>query len=238
MSGFEGQIALVTGASRGIGAATAKALAARGAHVILSARDDRALQAVEEEIFDKGGSATIAPVDLAEGEGIARLSAAIAGRWKMLDMLVINAAALPALGPVSMIDQREFNKVLTLNVLSTQALLAGFDALLRKSAAGRVVGLTTSVTTQPRAYFGAYAASKAAFEALLDAYALETKNLSPVRVAIVDPGATRTRMRERVYPGENPASVKPPEVVAEALASLLADDAWATGFRLRVPEPA
>ena len=238
MSQLEGQIALITGASRGIGAATAKALAARGAHVILSARDDRALQAIEQEIFDKGGSATIAPVDLAESDGIARLSAAIAGRWPALDMLVINAAAFPALGPVVSIDQREFNRTLTLNVLSTQALLAGFDPLLRKSAAGRVVGLTTSVATKPRAYFGAYAASKAAFEALLDAYALETKNLSRLRVAIVDPGATRTRMREKAYPGEDPANVKPPEVVAEALADLLADGAWETGLRMRVPEPA
>jgi NAD(P)-dependent dehydrogenase (short-subunit alcohol dehydrogenase family) len=218
---FSGQLALVTGASRGIGAATAEALAKAGAHVVLTARTTKALEEVEERIFQAGGSATIAPVDLAEPDGIARLATAIAQRWQALDMLVINAAVLPELTAVADIDQRAFNKALTVNVLATQALIANFDPMLRKSADPRVIGLTSSVGMKPRAYWGAYGASKAAFEVLLDCYAQETRNVSNVRVAIVNPGATRTAMRARAYPGEDPASVKSPEAVADRLVSLL-----------------
>lgn len=223
MKPFEGQLALVTGASRGIGAATAEALAAAGAHVVLTGRDTKALEAVEDRIHAAGGSATIAPVDLTEADGIARLAGAIASRWSALDILVINAAILPELTSVAQIDQRAFNKALTTNVLATQALIANFDPLLRKSANGRVVGLTSTVATAPRAYWGAYAASKAAFEVLLDCYAQETRNVSKLRVAIVNPGATRTAMRARAYPGEDPASVKAPEVVAERIVALLGE---------------
>ena len=223
MKPFQDQLALVTGASRGIGAATAEALAAAGAHVILTGRDTKALEAVEERIFADGGAATIAPLDLTETDAIARLATAIAGRWQALDMLVINAAILPQLSSVADIDQQSFNKALTTNVLATQALIAQFDPLLRKSAGARVVGLTSTVAAQPRAYWGAYAASKAAFEVLLDCYAQETRNISKVRVAIVNPGATRTAMRAKAYPGEDPASVKPPEAVAERIAELLGE---------------
>lgn len=234
---FGGQVALVTGSSRGIGAATAMALAARGAHVVLTGRDTRALEGVEDAIFQAGGSATIAPVDLVEPDGIARLATAIAQRWGKLDMLVINAAVLPELTSVADIDQRAFNKALTTNVLATQALIANFDALLRKSANARVIGMTTTVAQAPRAYWGAYGATKAAFEVLLDAYAQETAKVSKIRVAIVNPGATRTAMRARAYPGEAPASVKPPEAVAERLAALLQED-FATGHRETVNQPA
>lgn len=223
-SPFAGQLALVTGASRGIGAATAEALAAQGAHVILTGRDTRALEGVEERIHAAGGSATIAPVDLAEPDAIARLAVAIRGRWEALDMLVIGAALLPQLTAVAQIDQPSYNKALTVNLLATQSLLAHFDPLLRKSANGRVVGLTSSVATAPRAYWGAYASTKAAFEVLLDCYAQEVRNVSKVRVAIVNPGATRTAMRARAYPGEDPASVKPPEAVAARLVALLNED--------------
>lgn len=223
MKPFEGQLALVTGASHGIGAATAEALAAAGAHIILTGRDTKALEAIEERIFAAGGAATIAPLDLTETDAIARLATAIAGRWQALDILVINAAILPQLSSVADIDQASFNKALTTNVLATQALVGQFDPLLRKSADARVVGLTSGVATAPRAYWGAYAASKAAFEVLLDCYAQETRNISKVRVAIVNPGATRTAMRAKAYPGEDPASVKPPEAVAERLVRLLGE---------------
>lgn len=223
MKPFEGQLALVTGASRGIGAATAEALAAAGAHVVMTGRDTKALEAVEDRIHAAGGAATIAPVDLTEADGIARLASAIAGRWNALDIMVINAAILPELTSVAQIDQRAFNKALTTNVLATQALIANFDPLLRKSANGRVIGLTSTVAASPRAYWGAYAASKAAFEVLLDCYAQETRNVSNLRVAIVNPGATRTAMRARAYPGEDPASVKPPEVVADRIVALLGE---------------
>ncbi|MDR2857491.1 MAG: SDR family NAD(P)-dependent oxidoreductase [Novosphingobium sp.] len=220
---FSGQLALVTGASRGIGAATAEALAAAGAHVVLTARTAKGLEQVEERIFQAGGKATIAPVDLSEPDGIARLAAAISQRWQALDMLVINAAILPQLSSVADIDQGAFNKALTVNVLATQALIANFDPMLRRSENPRVVGLSSSVGMKPRAYWGAYGATKAAFETLLDCYAQETRNISKLRVAIVNPGATRTAMRARAYPGEDPASLKPPEAVARRLVALLAE---------------
>lgn len=228
-----GQVALVTGASRGIGAATAKALAAAGAHVVLVARNAKDLEKIEEEIFDAGGSATIAPLDLAEPDGIARLATAISGRWKALDILVINAAVLPTLTPVWQIDAREFNQALTLNVLATQALLAGFDGMLRKSKDARVIGVTSSVGTTPRAYWGAYGASKAAFDNLLNSYGLEVRNTAAIRVAVLDPGATRTKMRARAYPGEDPQTVKAPEVVAERIVALLGEQ-FSSPHRLRV----
>lgn len=227
---FEGQIALVTGSSRGIGAATAKALAAAGAHVVLTGRDTRALETVEEQIYRDGGSATIAPVDLVEPDGIARLATAVSQRWGKLDVLVISAAILPELTSVADIDQKAFNKALTTNVLATQALIANFDPLLRKSENARVIGLSSSQSTKPRAFWGAYAATKAAFEVLLDCYGQEVANVSKVRVAIVNPGATRTAMRARAYPGEAPESVKPPEVVAERLVTLLGEP-FVTGHR-------
>jgi NAD(P)-dependent dehydrogenase (short-subunit alcohol dehydrogenase family) len=230
MKPFEGQLALVTGASRGIGAATAEGLAAAGAHVVLTARDTRALELVEERIHAAGGQATIAPLDLTEPDGIARLATAISQRWQTLDMLVINAALLPQLSSVADIEPGAFNKALTVNVLATQALLAAFDPMLRKSGDARVLGLTSNVAKTPRAYWGAYAASKAAFEVLLDCYAQETKNVAKVRVAIVSPGATRTAMRARAYPGEDPASVKAPEVVAKRLVTLLGEP-FGSGWR-------
>lgn len=230
---MSGQVALVTGASRGIGAATAKALAAAGAHVVLVARNAKDLEKIEEEIFEAGGSATIAPVDLAEPDSIARLATAISGRWTALDVLVINAAAFPTLTPVWQIDAREFNQALTLNVLATQALLAGFDGMLRKSKDARVIGVTSSVGAAPRAYWGAYGASKAAFDTLLNCYAQEVRNTASIRVAVVDPGATRTKMRAKAYPGENPESVKPPEAVADAVVALLGEQ-FPSPHRVRV----
>lgn len=219
-----GRTALVTGASKGIGAATAEALAAAGAHVVLTARDVRGLETVEDRIHTAGGTATIAPVDLAEPDGIARLAAAVAERWDALDAMVIAAAHLPMLGPVTQIDPRQFGQAITVNVLATQALLASFDPLLKRSDAGRVIGLTSSVGTTPRAFWGAYAASKSAFETLLDCYAQEVGSISHVRIAVIDPGATRTQMRAKAYPGEEPASVKEPAVVARRIVALLIDD--------------
>lgn len=230
---LEGRTALVTGASRGIGAATAVALAEAGVHVILVARKVKDLEAVEDRIHDIGGTSTIAPVDLTEGDAISRLASAIAGRWDALDILVISAAYLPELTPVAQIDPKQFNQAIMTNVVATQALLGAFDPLLRKSDAARVIGLTSSVGATPRSYWSAYGSTKAAFDNLLEAYGAETEKLSPLRVAIVDPGATRTEMRARAYPGENPDSVKPPEAVATRIVALLGED-FATGHRERV----
>lgn len=231
-----GKVALVTGASRGIGAATAKALAAAGAHVVLVARTAAELEKVEDEIFQAGGNATIAPVDLAEPDGVARLASAISERWVALDILVINAAVLPALTPVWQIEPRDFSRAITLNVLATHSLITAFHPLLKGSQDARVIGLTSSVGAAPRAYWGAYGATKAAFDNLLASYAQEVAAISGIRVAIVDPGATRTKMRAKAYPGENPASVKPPEVVAARITALAAED-FASPHRERVDEP-
>ncbi|MFT6474587.1 SDR family NAD(P)-dependent oxidoreductase [Qipengyuania profunda] len=222
------RLALVTGASKGIGAATARALAAAGAHVVLTGRDVPALEAVEDAIHAVGGASTIAPVDLAESDGLARLASAIAGRWDKLDYLVISAAYLPALTPVTQIDGKQLGQALTVNFLATQALLANFDPLLKRAEAGRVIGLTSSVGASPRAYWSAYGATKAAFDNLLESYAQEVEKISKVRVALVDPGATRTAMRAKAYPGEDPQSVKDPATVADRLVELLVNDF--TGF--------
>jgi NAD(P)-dependent dehydrogenase (short-subunit alcohol dehydrogenase family) len=230
---FEGKVALVTGASRGIGAATAKALAAQGAHVIITARTAKDLEAVEDAIFNAGGNATIAPLDLTDGDSIARLATAVTERWGKLDVLVLNAAMLGTLAPVPAIDGAEFARLFTLNVTAQQVLIASFDALLRKSDAGRLVALTSSVGAVPRAFWGAYGASKAALETLVASYGEEVKNLSAVRTAIVDPGRTRTRMRAKAYPGEDPATVKEPSVVADAIVAMLTTE-FETGHRLVV----
>ncbi|WP_397577330.1 SDR family NAD(P)-dependent oxidoreductase [Sphingorhabdus sp.] len=230
---FEGKVALVTGASRGIGAATAKALAAQGAHVIITARTAKDLEAVEDAIFIAGGNATIAPLDLTDGDSIVRLATAVAERWGKLDVLVLNAAMLGTLAPVPAIDGAEFARLFTLNVTAQQVLIASFDALLRKSDAGRLVALTSSVGAAPRAFWGAYGASKTALETLVASYGEEVKNLSAVRTAIVDPGRTRTQMRAKAYPGEDPATVKEPSVVADAIVAMLTTE-FETGHRLVV----
>lgn len=230
---FEGQLALVTGASRGIGAATALALAREGAHVVITARSADGLEKIEEQIHGAGGTATIAPLDLTDGDSIGRLATAISGRWDGLDMLVLNAAMLGSLGPVPAIDGQEFNRILTLNLVAQQALIAGFDPMLRKSDNARVVAMTSSVGRKPRAFWGAYGASKAALETLVLSYGEEMRNLGKIRTAIVDPGRTRTEMRASAYPGEDPASVKLPSVVADRLVEILASD-FETGERFEI----
>jgi NAD(P)-dependent dehydrogenase (short-subunit alcohol dehydrogenase family) len=230
---LSGKLALVTGASRGIGAATAEELAQAGAHVILVARTTTALEEIEERIHEAGGTATIAPLDLTDGESIGKLACAVAERWQKLDVLVLNAAMLGSLTPVQDIDPKEYSRILSLNLLANQALLAAFDPLLKNAERADVIAVTSSVAAEPRAFWGAYGSSKAALEALLGAYADETEYLKRVRVHIVDPGATRTRMRALAFPGEEPESVKPPEVAAHAIVERLTADA-PSGEKIRV----
>jgi len=230
---LEGKLALVTGASRGIGAATAEALAAAGAHVILVARTASSLEEVEERIHESGGTATIAPLDLTDGESIGRLAVAVSERWQALDVLVLNAAMLGSLTPVQDIDPKGYSRLLSLNLLANQALIAAFDPLLKRAEKADVVALTSSVGREPRAFWGAYGSSKAALETLLEAYADETEHTGRLKVHIVDPGATRTRMRANAFPGEEPESVKPPEVVATAIVERIAADV-PTGEKVRV----
>jgi NAD(P)-dependent dehydrogenase (short-subunit alcohol dehydrogenase family) len=230
---LEGQIALVTGASRGIGAAIAESLARRGAHVILTARTSADLEAVEDIIFQAGGSATIAPLDLTEPESIGKLTHAVSVRWQRLDILVLNAAMLGTLGPVQHADAKEFSRIFTLNVSAQAAMISAFDPLLRASANARLIGLTSSVGRTPRAFWGPYGASKAAFETLLGSYGEENRNPGRLQVAVIDPGATRTSMRAKAYPGEDPDRLKSPEIVGERIAKLLMDG-FETGYRERI----
>lgn len=230
---LSGKLAVVTGASRGIGAATAEALAGAGAHVILVARSTKALEQVEDRIHAAGGSATIAPLDLTEGEAVGKLATAVAERWPALDVLVLNAAMLGSLTPVEHIDAKEYARILTLNVAANQALIAAFDPMLRKSEHADVVAVTSSVGHEPRAFWGAYGSSKAALENLALAYADETGHSGRLRVHVINPGPTRTRMRQLAFPGEEPESVKPPEVVAEFILKRLTSGA-PTGERVQV----
>lgn len=225
-----GQIALVTGASRGIGEAIAYSLAIRGAHVVITARTAGGLEELEDRIHAAGGSATIAPLDLTDGDSIARLAAAVGERWNKLDMLILNAGMLGTLTPVAAIDGKEFNRTITLNLVAQQAMIANFDPLLRRSAAGKLIALTSSVAREPRAYWGAYAATKAALEALVSSYGAEMKNISTLRTAILNPGGTRTAMRARAYPGEDPKSIKGPEAVGEYVAKLMVEGFDSTAY--------
>ncbi len=227
---LSGRIALVTGASRGIGAATAQALAAAGAHVILVARKTEDLERVEDAIHAAGGTATIVPLDITDGEGVSRLAGAVAQRWEKLDILLLNAAGLGTLAPLASSDMAEVSRLFTLNVLAQHGLIAAFEPLLRRSEAGRVVALTSSVARHPRAYWGPYAASKAALESLVTTFGEEMARISNVRTAIVDPGATRTTMRARAFPGEDALGVKEPSVVADAIVGALGQGFDSTAF--------
>jgi NAD(P)-dependent dehydrogenase (short-subunit alcohol dehydrogenase family) len=222
MSENQQKIALITGASRGIGAATAVALAAAGHHVILTGRGEANLAAVEGRIHGAGGTATIAPFDLSDNDAIDRLAAAIGARWGRLDLLVLNAAQLGTLGPLPHTDPKEWDKVIAINLSANWRLIRAFDPWLRQSQAADVVALTSSVGSKPRAYWGAYAASKAALESLIATYGLEVGNITAIRTHVIDPGATRTTMRARAFPGEDPAMVKPPEDVAAQILAALA----------------
>ncbi|MGB7406237.1 MAG: SDR family NAD(P)-dependent oxidoreductase [Pacificimonas sp.] len=214
-------LALVTGASRGIGAATAKLLATKGYHVLLTARTEGALEEVEDEIHASGGTATLAPFDLTDGEATARLAQAVAARWGRLDVLIMNAAMLGDLTPVPHIDDKAFQDIFKLNVIANFHLLKVFDPLLKAAPKADIVALTSSVADDPRAYWGAYAASKAALANLVRTYVDEVANLGTVSAHIYNPGGTATRMRAEAYPGEDRSKLRTPEEVAADIVDLL-----------------
>ncbi len=215
------KIVLVTGASRGIGYQAALEAAKRGAHVIAVARTVGGLEELDDEIQAAGSSATLVPLDLRDGDGIDRLGRAIFERWGKLDGLAGNAAMLGGLSPVAHFDPKEFDKVMALNVTANYRLLRSLDLLLRQSDAGRAVFVSSSSARSARAFWGPYAASKAALEALVKSYAAETGGASKVRTNVFHPGAVRTAMRAQAVPGENPDTLPRPVVLAPKLIDML-----------------
>jgi NAD(P)-dependent dehydrogenase (short-subunit alcohol dehydrogenase family) len=213
------RIALVTGASRGIGHATALTLARAGAHVVAVARTVGGLEELDDAIRAAGGAATLVPLDLKDHEGIARLGAALNERYHRLDILIGNAGLLGPLSPLGHVEPKAWDEVIAVNVTANWHLIRSMDPLLRLSDAGRVVFISSGIGATPRAYWGPYAVSKAALDALARTYAAETASTN-VRVNLLNPGSTRTRMRATAMPGEDPTSLKTAEPVAEKILEL------------------
>lgn len=231
MSGEGGPVALVTGASRGIGRAVAVELGRRGFHVIALARSQRALERLDDEISAAGGAATLAPLDLKDLPALDRLGAVVYERWGRLEALASCAGVLGALTPLSHARPAMMEETFTVNVLAVQRLIRSFDPLLR-AAEGRAVFVGSAAADKVRAYWGPYAASKAALHQIALTYAAEAA-VSGVKVNLFDPGPVRTAMRAKAYPGEDPATLPPPEEVAPAIADLLAPTCTRTGETIR-----
>ncbi|MBM86607.1 MAG: oxidoreductase [Rhodospirillaceae bacterium] len=206
------RIALITGASRGIGSAIAKGFAAEGAHVILVARTVGGLEEVDDEIQAAGGSASLVPMDLKDFPAIDRLGASIHERWGKLDILVANGSMLGQLTPIHQYDPILWDEVIAVNLTANQRLLRSKDPLLRKSNAGRVIFVSSGTAQTARPFWGAYAVSKAGLETMARSYAAENAN-SKLKINIVNPGATRTNIRAAAYPGEDPKTVKAPKTL-------------------------
>lgn len=225
---LQGRIALITGASRGIGAAVAEAFAAEGAHVILLARTQGALEELDDRIQARGGTATLLPFDLGETKKIAALGPALAERFGKLDILVGNAATLGALSPVALSDAKVYDEVLRVNFLANVQLVRTLDPLLRASDAGRAIFVTAGHARADNPFWSAYAASKAALETMAATYAKEVA-YSKLRVNVIDPGIVATELRAAAYPGENVADLPQPDAVAGAFVDLAAPDCMTTG---------
>jgi len=223
MTDQSGRIVLVTGASRGIGYATAKHLASNGAHVIAIARTQGGLEDLDDDIKALGGHCTLVPMDLKDGESIDRLGQALHERFGKLDGLLLNAGQLDGITPLPHIKPADFDSVISVNLTANYRLIRALDPLLRASDAGRVVAVTSSVAQSHRAYWGVYAISKAGLEAMANIYADETE-VTSVRVNIYDPGGTRTAMRAKAVPGEDASLLPNPGDHAENLSTLLSAD--------------
>ncbi|MBN9332533.1 SDR family NAD(P)-dependent oxidoreductase [Devosia sp.] len=223
-----GKVVLVTGASRGIGYAAAVEAARRGAHVIAVARTVGGLEELDDAIQEVGGSSTLVPLDLRDGDAIDRLGAAIFERWGHLDGLVANAGLLGTLSPVPHLKPDEFDKVFALNVTANYRLLRSLDLLLRQSAAGRAVFVSSAAARSAKPYWGLYAASKAALDAMVKAYAGEM-NTTTVKTNVFYPGAVRTAMRAKAMPGEDPETLPQPSDVAPKLVDLLSPNVAENG---------
>jgi len=230
---LSGRIALVTGASRGLGAAAALAFAKEGAHCVLVARTVGGLEAVDDQIKAAGGSATLVPLDVTDGPGVDRLGAALYERFKKLDILVGNAGVLGMLAPVGHIDPDVFERAMAVNVIANWRLIRSHDPLLHQSDAGRAIFITSGAARRILPYWAAYATSKAALDMLVGVYAAECAH-TKVRVNLYNPGPTRTAMRKQAFPGEDPQKLPPAEAHAEnlirlALPSCNMNGEWVSG---------
>jgi NAD(P)-dependent dehydrogenase (short-subunit alcohol dehydrogenase family) len=219
MKALEGRIAVVTGASRGIGYQAAKGFAAAGAHVVAVARTVGGLEELDDEIKAAGGSATLVPLDLKDYEGIDRLGAALFERWGRLDVLLANAGVLGQLSPLGHVPPKVWDEVMAVNVTANWRLIRSLDPLLRRSDAGRALFMSSGAASRCRPYWGPYSVSKAALEALARTYAQEMQNTS-VRVVAIDPGRTRTAMRAKAMPGEDPATLPAPGEIVPYLVEM------------------
>jgi NAD(P)-dependent dehydrogenase (short-subunit alcohol dehydrogenase family) len=227
----EGRIALVTGASRGIGRAVAMELARSGAHVIALARTQGALEDLDDAIRSAGSEATLVPCDLKDFEALDRLGAAIFERWGKLDVFVGNAGVLGPVTPLAHVEPRQWEEAFAVNVTANWRLIRSLDPLLRTAEAGRVVFISSDAAhaAQFNPYSGPYAVTKAALDALARTYAAETMNISRVRVMAVNPGPLRTKMRAAAMPGEDPMRLRTPEEVAPKILALCASEWTQTG---------
>ena len=231
------RIALVTGASRGIGYATARALAKAGAHVVAVARTQGGLEELDDEIRSLGGSATLVPLNLTDFDGIARLGAALHERHGKLDILVGNAGVAGPSSPLGHIEMKPWNEVIAINVSANFQLIRCMEPLLKQSDAGRAVFVTSAAANRATAYLGPYAASKAALETLARVWATETAS-TPLRVNLFNPGPIRTRMRATVFPGEDPMTLETPEQAAEFIVPMCLPSWQETGsLRMTFPRP-
>jgi NAD(P)-dependent dehydrogenase (short-subunit alcohol dehydrogenase family) len=223
-----GSIALVTGASRGLGRATALALAGAGAHVVAVARTVGGLEELDDEARQRGGAATLVPLDMRDTPGLYRLAEALHERYKRLDILVGNAGISGPRSPLDHVEARDWDENIAVNVTANWHLIRAMDALLKRSAHGRVVFVTSGAATRARAYAGPYSASKAALNALGRTYAAETAT-TPIRVNLFNPGPIRTRMRAAVMPGEDPTTLPTPEQAADKILDLCLPSCSETG---------
>lgn len=217
---FTDKIVLVTGASRGIGTAAATAFARAGAHVVACARTTGALEALDDAVQGEGFEPlTLVPFDVTDGDAIDRLGGALYARFGRLDVLVSNAGDLGLVTPVAHLDPAVWDQAVAVNLTANYRLIRSMDVLLRAAEAGRAVFITSGIASKPRAFFGAYAATKAGLDALAQSYAEETEH-TPVRCALVNPGPMRTRMRAKAFPGEDPDDLPPPEALAPLILEL------------------
>lgn len=231
MYNFKDKVVVVTGASRGIGFAIAKELGARGAHVVAIARTTGGLEELDDAIRAAGGKTTLIPFDLKKTEEILSLGPLLAQKLGRVDMLIANGAMLGSLTPVPHIKAKAWDEIMAVNLTANHRLIATLDPLLRAAPAGRAVFVTSGITQMQSPYWAGYGITKAALEKMVDTYAGEVK-LTPLKVALLDPGVVATKMRAQAFPGEDASTLKSAEAVAKHFIDQLAADAFENGERL------